>query len=104
MAHNRVLDGTLASMVELMQVPQRFPDASEAHIASWQESIIAWWNAANGRERILAALPRLTEGERRSFESWVSARSDLVGEKKKATLDEIARALRESAQHGKVRE
>ena len=41
MAHNKVLDGSADSMVELLRVPARFPDATDAHKLNWQESPIA---------------------------------------------------------------
>jgi hypothetical protein len=94
MAHNRVLDGTPESMLALMRIPQRFPDANETQRASWQESVVAWWNADTGRGRILATLPSLTPGERRSVEAWVSMRSASSREKIAATLDEVAGAMR----------
>jgi hypothetical protein len=89
-AHNRVLDGTLESMIELLRIPQRFSDASDSQKMSWQESLDSWWNTANGRNRILTALPYLTKEEILNLEAWVSARSSSLRQKTSVTLDEIA--------------
>jgi hypothetical protein len=70
MAHNRVLDGSLEAMVDLLRIPQRFPDATEAHKLSWQESIIAWWGAR--QDLVLAALPKLSAPEMQTLESWAA--------------------------------
>jgi hypothetical protein len=90
MAHNRVLEGSLESMVDLLRIPQRFPDATEAHKLAWQASLIAWWGAK--RELMLAALPTLTEPEMRSLENWV-----IVGDSSRAAQQAAAMAaLREA--------
>src|SRR5262245_7302442 len=65
-AHNRVLEGSVESMVDLLRIPQRFPDATASHKLSWQESVIAWWLAKN--QLVLDALPRLTAPEKQSLE------------------------------------
>jgi hypothetical protein len=77
MAHNRVLDGMPASMIDLLRIPHRFPDVKDSHkVSCWQESIDAWCHAQDGRTRILAALPELTDAEIQSVETWLSHRSD----------------------------
>ena len=94
MAHNRVLDGSVKSMAELLRIPQRFPDANESHKLKWQESVIAWWRAETGRGIMLVALPKLTEQEIQSLENWVAARDNSRTQRKSATLDEINNAIR----------
>lgn len=94
MAHNRVLDGMRASMIDLLRIPHRFPDVKDSHKVSWQESIDAWWHAQDGRTRILAALPELTDAEIQSFETWLSYRSDSSPSNRAATLDDIAGEIR----------
>jgi hypothetical protein len=93
MAHNRVLDGSVESMVELLRIPQRFPDAVEAHKLLWQESLIAWWIPKNGRELIFAALPKLTEQEIQNLEKWVAVRDEFRTQQKATTLDEVTGAI-----------
>jgi hypothetical protein len=94
MTHNRVLDGSVDAMVDLLRIPHRFPDANESQKGNWQESVMAWWGAKNGRGRMLAALPRLTEPEMQHLENWVAARDQLRTEEKAATLDAITVAIR----------
>jgi hypothetical protein len=93
MAHNRVLDGSVESMVELLRIPQRFPDANESHKLNWQESAIAWWRSEAGHGVMLTALPKLTEQEIQSLENWVATRDKLTTQQKAATLDEIKVAI-----------
>ncbi len=61
MAHNRVLGGSVESVIDLLRIPRRFPDAEARHKSDWQEPVIAWWRAEKGWERILAALAQLTQ-------------------------------------------
>jgi hypothetical protein len=93
MAHNRVLDGSLDSMIDLMRIPSRFPDADPSHIVSWQESAIAWWRDAGGRERYVRALSELTAPEIDKLEVWIAARGDATSTAKTLTLEEIAHRI-----------
>jgi hypothetical protein len=90
-AHNRVLEGSVESMVDLLRIPQRFPDATESHKLSWQESVIAWWGAK--RELVLAALPKLSAPEMRSLEAWTAPRDNSHGAQKAAALAAFRDAL-----------
>jgi hypothetical protein len=92
MAHNRVLDGTVESMLELLRIPQRFPDANDSHKLNWQESAIAWWRSENGHGVMLSALPKLTDQEAQSLANWVAVRDKSVTQQKAAALTEIGRA------------
>jgi hypothetical protein len=92
MAHNRVLDGSLESMIELLRIPQRFPNATEPHKLSWQESVIAWWGAKN--ELMLAALPRLTAPEMHSLEDWAAAQDDSRGAQQAAAMAAFREAIK----------
>ena len=91
MAHNRVLDGSLESMADLLRIPQRFPDATERHKLAWQESVIAWWEA--NRELMLNALPRLTASEMKSLESWAAVQDSSRGARKAAAMAAFREAL-----------
>jgi len=93
MAHNRVLDGSVESMVELLRIPQRFPDATDSHKSTWQAPAIAWWRSEAGHGVMLTALPKLTEQEIQSLENWVATRDKLTTQQKAATLDEIKVAI-----------
>jgi hypothetical protein len=91
MAHNRVIEGSLESMVDLLRIPKRFPDATDPHKLSWQESVIAWWGAK--RELVIAALPRLTAPELHSLEIWAAVPDGSRGEQKAAALAAFREAL-----------
>src|SRR5262245_17555699 len=93
MAHNRVLEGSLESMIDLLRIPQRFPDATEAHKLSWQESMIAWWDAK--RELVLAALPKLSAAEMQSLENWAAVQDRSRGAQKTAAMTAFRDALRQ---------
>jgi hypothetical protein len=92
-AHNRVLDGSLDSMIDLMRIPGRFPDAQPSHISSWQESVIAWWRDADGRKRFVPALSQLAQQEIDRLEIWIAARGDATTPAKTLTLEEIAHRI-----------
>ena len=94
MAHNRVLDGSVESMVELLRIPQRFPDANDSHKLNWQESVTAWWRSETGYGVMVAALPKLTEQEIQSLDTWVAIRDKSGTPQKAATLDEVKRAIK----------
>ena len=81
MAHYRVLD---ESMVDLLRIPQRFPNATEPHKLSCEESVIAWWGAQRGL--VLAALPRLTAPEMHSQENWATLQDNSRGAQKTAAM------------------
>ena len=93
MAHNLVLDGSLESMVDLLRIPQRFPNATEPHKLSWQESVIAWWGAQ--RELVLAALPRLTAPEMHSLENWAALQDNSRGAQKAAAMAAFREAIKQ---------
>jgi hypothetical protein len=93
MAHNRVLDGSLDSMIDLMRIPSRFPDAGPSHIAGWQASAIAWWRDAGGRARFVRALAELTAPEIDKLEVWIAARGDATTTAKTLTLEEIGHRI-----------
>lgn len=99
MVHNRVLDGTLATMIDLLRVPQRFPEADESQRAMWRGSIIAWWNAENGRSRMFDALSSLTADELRGAEEWLTVESAEPEGKKAATLDAVKAAIKAARTH-----
>jgi hypothetical protein len=98
MAHNRVLEGSLESIIDLLRIPQRFPNATEPHKLSWQESVIAWWGAKG--ELMLAALPRLTEPEIHSLENWAALQDSSRGAQKAAAMAAFREAIKQ--QRGKT--
>jgi hypothetical protein len=91
MAHNRVLEGSAESMVDLLRIPSRFPDATDAHKLDWQESVIAWWGAK--RELVLAALPKITAPEMKSLEDWAAVQNSSRGAQKAAAMAAFRDAL-----------
>lgn len=92
MAHNKALDGSVEAMRELLAIPARFPQANETHYAQWQESPIAWWLAPGGRDRILAALARLTPAERDALAIWL-AKPEPYGQNKQQAMAELRLAV-----------
>jgi hypothetical protein len=99
MVHNRVLAGTLATMVDLLRIPHRFPDADESQREMWWGSVIAWWNAENGRTRMLDALFRLTADELRSAEEWLTVENAEPEGKNAAALDAVKGATIAARKH-----
>jgi len=99
MVHNRVLAGTLATMVDLLRIPQRFPEADESQREMWRGSVVAWWNAETGRSRMLDALPRLSEEELRCAEGWLTVESGEAEGKNAAALDAVKVAIEAARKH-----
>jgi hypothetical protein len=99
MAHNRMLAGTLATMVDLLRIPQRFPEADESQREMWRGSVVAWWNAETGRSRMLAALPHLSEEELRCAEGWLTVESGEPEAKDAAALDAVKAAIIAARKH-----
>jgi hypothetical protein len=93
--HNRIIGGSPETMVALLQVPARFPDATAAHIADWQESVIAWWGNAEKHDLLVASLGKITPEEARVLLSWVLVETPYRSVPKAAALKEIAAAVRE---------
>jgi hypothetical protein len=91
-AHNRILEGSLESMVDLLRIPNRFTDATDPHKLSWQESVIAWWGAK--RELMVAALPALSAPEMRSLENWAAVQDTSRGAQKAAAMAAFREALK----------
>jgi hypothetical protein len=93
MVHNRIIGGPPEAMLDLLRVPARFPDAKEAHIANWQESVIAWWRHAEKHEVMRASLPHLTPSETQALRAWVRVRDPHRSREKAHDLDEVAAAI-----------
>ena len=80
-------------MLDLLRIPQRFPNATESHKLSWQDSVIAWWGTK--RELVLAALPRLTAPEVHSLENWAALQDSSRGAQNAAAMAAFREALRQ---------
>ena len=93
MVHNRIIGGPPETMVELLRVPSRFPDATAAHIADWQESVIAWWWNADRHELLVTSLGKVTDDEGRALLAWLGVAAPYRSEQKAAALKEIAAAV-----------
>jgi hypothetical protein len=93
MVHNRIIGGPPEAMVELLRVPSRYPDATESHIADWQESVIAWWGHAEKHQLMTASFGKTSPGERQALRNWLRVRDKHRSQEKAKALDEIEAAL-----------
>lgn len=96
LAHNRVLDGSLASMAELLVIPARFPAATPVQRAQWQGSAAAWWAQPATRVRLLKAVQGLETRQRLALLAWLAPLPDLTGPVTADGVAELARALEEA--------
>jgi len=97
MVHNRIIGGPREAMVELLRVPSRFPDATESHIANWQESVIAWWWHSEKREVVIASFGKMSRQEVHALRDWVRVRHKYRSKEKAKALDEIEVAINAAA-------
>lgn len=93
MVHNRIIGGPPEAMVELLRVPLRFPDATNSHIANWQESVIAWWRNPEKHELMIASFGKLSPEEMHTLRNWVRVKDKHQSKEKAQILDEIAGAI-----------
>jgi hypothetical protein len=98
MVHNRIIGGPPETMVELLRVPSRFPDATEAHIADWQESVIAWWLNPEKHALMMASFGKISSAEMQALRNWVQVRDKYRSKEKAKVLDEIGAAINAAAQ------
>lgn len=89
MVHNRIIAGPPEAMLELLQVPSRFPDASETHIASWQESVTAWWRHPEKHDLMVVSLRKMSREEIHAFTNWVRVRGTSQSRERAQVLEEI---------------
>jgi hypothetical protein len=89
MVHNRVIGGGQESMLDLLRVPSRFPDATDEHIGLWQNSVVAWWNHGEKNAVMIASYSKLTAAERSDFVRWVQVRHKSGTANSHETLDVI---------------
>ncbi len=92
--HNALLDGTLDSIITLLRVPHRFPEANEIQKASWQGSIASWWSNERVRNSFPGALRRLTREEIFSLETWVTTNTPYMTKKESGAMNEIAAEIK----------
>jgi len=93
MVHNRIIAGPPESMIELLRVPSRFPEATEAHISDWQGSVIAWWRHLEKHELMVNSFEKISRNEMHTLRVWVRVRAKLQTEANSLTLTEIDAAL-----------
>jgi len=96
MVHNRIIAGSPESMIDLLQVPIRFPDATVSHIGTWQESIIAWWRHAEKHDLMISSFSKISPEEIDALRTWVSIRTKNRSQEKAQALDEIEAAINTS--------
>ena len=89
MVHNQVIAGDPESMLVLLRVPSRFPDATDAQIGLWQNSAVAWWQHEEKNAIMVAAFSKLTVSERAEFLRWIRVRHKSGTDKSHETLDAI---------------
>ena len=97
MVHNRIIAGPPEAMVELLRVPSRFPDATESHIAIWQESVIAWWWHPEKHKLMIASFGKMSREEMYALRNWVRVRDKYRSKEKAKALDEIEVAINTTA-------
>jgi hypothetical protein len=97
MVHNRVIGGPPEAMVELLRVPSRFPNATESHIANWQESVIAWWRNPEKHKLMIASFGNISREEMHALKNWVRVRDKYRSKEKARVLDEIEVAIHATA-------
>ena len=90
-AHNGALDGSINAMRIIFEIPARLPQAKPEHHSAWQESPIAWWLAAGGRERIIAALAQLDRAQLIAAQHWLST-PEPYGDNKRHAIAELRHA------------
>jgi len=93
MVHNQIIAGRPESMVELMKIPSRFPDATEAQISKWQGSMNAWWKHPQMHEVMVSSFQKMSRYELHNLMVWVRVRDKLHTKDDSLTLDEIEVAL-----------
>lgn len=98
MVHNQIIGGPPERMVELLRVPSRFPDATVAHIADWQESIIAWWWNQEKHDLLVASFRKLTLEESRVLLAWLRVEAPSRSAQKAGALREIEAEATETSQ------
>jgi hypothetical protein len=93
MVHNRIIGGPPEAMIELLRVPSRFPDATESHIANWQESAIAWWWNPEKHELMIASFEKISRQDMHALRTWIQVRDKHRSKEKAKALDEIEVAI-----------
>jgi hypothetical protein len=93
MVHNKVIAGTPEAMIELLRVPSRFPDATGAHIADWQGSVIVWWRHPEKHKLMSTSFNKIPYNDMRSLKAWVKLRDKNVTKENSQILNEIEAAL-----------
>lgn len=93
MVHNRIIAGPPEAMADLLRVPSRFPDATEAHVADWQGSLTAWWQNPGKRAIMVAMFRELSPEESRALRNWVRITGDAASHERRLVLQEIEAAI-----------
>ncbi len=94
MIHNRIIGSKDSeAMIHLLQVPSRFPDATESQIALWQNSIISWWRNEQKHGQMMQSFKKISKNEMYMLKVWVRVRDKFQIEKNAITLHHIEAAL-----------
>lgn len=93
MVHNQIIAGPSETMLELLKIPARFPDATEQHIAQWQFSTIAWWLNQDKHSLMLDSFSMLTSHEMNALQVWIKVRPKNQTENNFLVLDQIGVVL-----------
>lgn len=93
MVHNRIIAGPPETMIELLRIPSRFPDATEAQIAHWQGSVIAWWRHPKKHELMITSFAKMSRNEMYTLRVWVRVRDKHQTKENSLLLNEIETAL-----------
>ena len=96
MIHNQIIAGSPETMIELLRVPSRFPDANEVHISDWQNSIIAWWRHPEKHNLMISSFEKISRNEIHTLKVWIRVRDKNQTKENSMTLNEIEAILNQT--------
>lgn len=93
MVYNHAVAGNVPSIVMLLNIPNRFPDASPAQISDWQGCLVALWRTELGPFRVTSAMQELSPTKRQCLQRWMAVRYASAPNHIGETLPRIEEAL-----------
>jgi hypothetical protein len=89
LVHGRIIGGPPETMLVLLKIPARFPDATLKHISNWQGSVIAWWIDAEKHNLMVESFSKISHNEMLCFKEWISVRYRFKPQEANQVLDQI---------------
>jgi hypothetical protein len=93
MVHNQIIAGPPESLVELLRIPARFPQANSAQITDWQGSLIVWWKHPEKHELMISSFRKISRYELHNLIVWVRVRDMSQTVANSSALTDIEAAL-----------